>query len=1216
MFTMRNYLRPMMIIFLFMVSLYGFNSIVFADDSFDRQLKKQTMDFTYYTTDDGLAQTNVMVITQDTAGYMWFGTDDGLNKFDGYTFRVYKNDPNNPDSLSNNQIIGIEEEGDGTLWIATYRGGLNHFDPVSGKFKHILYNPLDPNSPKGLSHENINAMKKDKQGNLWIGTARGLNKWNPSTQTMSHYYFDRENTDNENINFINSLALDDQGMVWLGASSGLIRFDSKTSQFKSYRHKSQDASSISDDIITSLALDANQDIWIGTQNAGLNHFDREKEQFVTYTANPDEKKSISANKINLLYTDAQGNIWVGTDKGLNEWDSSQNGFKHTVNDLMNPQSLNGNMIFSIFQDRQLNLWVATEKGINLHTPRSIIEFNAENPSMHKLLTNTAVSFVEDKNGLIWIGTNDGIQTFDRETGLFGAYLYDPKDPLSVSKGAIISLFEDDQGVIWAGSKEGALNRFNPSTNNFTRFNDVGENHPELKQFNIILKITQKDKNELYLGTYDGLFIFDTIKGEIRKFPAASVKNYEAQFDHSRFTSMYQDKKGLTWFGTLDTGIYQYDPLENRFKHYPIYPNYSNNLASNSVSSIIEDKQGFIWAGTKGGLEKFNPLTGEYVRFTEEDGLPNNLIWGLILDNQDNLWMSTSKGLSKLDLKTMEFYNYDQSDGLQSNSFSSRSYLKLKDGDILFGGNNGFNWIRPELLHKSEFQPPIVIQSFKVFDQSRLFDTPLTDMKTIRLSYKENFFSFEFAALDYRNSARIQYAYKLDGFDKNWIYPKNRRYASYMNLKGGHYLLHIKATNSDGVWNAVEKTIELDVIPSIWQRWWAYVGYMLLVTVSLMFYMRMRSKKQAEKLQQQEQMVAARTRAIQSLMDNADQGFLSFGADLMVQKEFSLACVRFFSRNLEGRSIHSLLYPNQPLQQNKLELQLNAFFAENNLLKKSEYLDQLSCEIKLNNYTVQLDFKQIFNTNNPEDSKCMLIISDISTLRQLESQMEEADHIFAMEKLAVLGQLAAGIAHEIRNPLTVIDGFMQLMLRTELDQEKRQAYLILMHPEVKRINDLVSEFLMLAKPQVVKYESTNLFAVIKATVEFMHSEASLHNIEIILDSQDEELCIEMDAKQMKQVFMNVIKNAIEASNAGNQIRIQVVEKEATVKIVIIDQGEGISPEQLRKIFDPFFTQKDTGTGLGLTTSLNIVRNHQGDIDVESIVGIETSVIITLPLMIQA
>jgi two-component system, sporulation sensor kinase E len=314
-------------------------------------------------------------------------------------------------------------------------------------------------------------------------------------------------------------------------------------------------------------------------------------------------------------------------------------------------------------------------------------------------------------------------------------------------------------------------------------------------------------------------------------------------------------------------------------------------------------------------------------------------------------------------------------------------------------------------------------------------------------------------------------------------------------------------------------------------------------------------------------------------------------------------------------IHTLICPDQILQQDRLEKQLHAFFEESDLIKKNEYLEQLSSETILNEFTVQLDFKHIINMDNPADTKCMLIISDLSSLRQLETQMEEADQIYTMEKLAVLGQLAAGIAHEIRNPLTVIDGFMQIMLRTDLEQEKRKSYLTLMHPEVKRINDLVSEFLILAKPQPIKYERGSLYTVLKATVEFMSSEASLYNIEIIFDSSNKELWIEMDIKQMKQVFMNIIKNALEASQAGSQIQIQVVEKNQHVGIMIIDHGEGISPEQLRKIFDPFFTQKETGTGLGLTTSLNIVRNHQGDIEVFSEIGVETSVIITLPLMKQ-
>ncbi|QGQ95968.1 GHKL domain-containing protein [Paenibacillus psychroresistens] len=1206
--------RIAFILFFSFVLVFLVGSAVSAD-SFEKQLNNQPMDFKSFSTDQGLSYPVVLVIAQDKAGYMWFGSDDGLNKFDGYTFTTYTNNPTNPNSISNNQIMGIEEDVDGSLWVATYRGGLNQLDPETGKFKHYTYNPNNPDDPKGLSQENINIMKQDKDGVLWIGTGKGLNKFDKASKTFTHFNFKNNETDNDKINLINALAIDDQGIIWVGTSAGLVRFDSKTSKFSSSQQIAVLASSIGDDMITSLSLDANQDLWIGTQSAGVTRFDHKNRLFSSFLSNPDMTESISDNKINTIYTDRQGRVWLGTDKSLEQWDSSLNGFKHTVNNLSNPQSLNGSVVYGIYQDQQLNIWVATEKGLNLYSPKKIITYHAEDAKMSKLQNNGVLSFAEGKNGLIWLGTNKGVQTFDRETGAFELYINKPQDPTSVSNGSILALFVDSSGTIWAGSKEGVLNRFNPETQTFTRFNDIGVGEIERRKFITIVVIAQKTENELWLGTYNGLFIFDIKKQEIHKFIASTVDNYDSTFDESRFTSVLADEKGITWFGTLDSGLYKLDSIHNRFDHFPIYPEFSNNLGSNSVSSLLKDKSGSIWVGTKGGLEKFNPIKDSFERFTQTEGLSNNLIWGIVEDNSDNLWFSNTKGLSKLNPKTMSFHNYEQADGLQSNTFVVRSFLKTNDGALFFGGYNGFNWIRPELLEDSHFTPSIVIHSFKVFDQPKLLDKPLSEMKTIQLSYKENFFSFEFAALDYRNTPRIQYAYKLDGFDKDWVYSGSRRYVSYMNLKGGHYVLHIKSTNSDGVWNSIEKTIELEVIPAWWQRWWAYLVYVGLGSSLFILFIRIRSSEQAKKLQEQELMVAARTSAIHSLMDNSDQGFLSFGVDLIIQKEYSLACVRFLSSHLEGRTIHTLLCPNQVSQQDRLEKLLRAFFEEPDLIKKSEYLEQLSCETRLNEFTVKLDFKPIINADNPEDIKCMLIISDLSSLRQLETQMEEADEIYTMEKLAVLGQLAAGIAHEIRNPLTVIDGFMQIMLKTELEQEKRKSYLNLMHPEVKRINDLVSEFLMLAKPQPIKYERGSLYAVLKTTVEFMSSEASLHNVEIIFDSLNKEVWIEMDIKQMKQVFMNIIKNALEASQAGSHIQIQVIENSQHVQIIIIDHGQGISTEQLRKIFDPFYSQKDTGTGLGLTTSLNIVRNHQGDIEAFSDIGVKTSVIITLPLMKQ-
>jgi signal transduction histidine kinase/ligand-binding sensor domain-containing protein/FixJ family two-component response regulator len=1613
------------LVLLYLVSAFSTPSFAFADNSFERQLRDQPMDFKHYTTEQGLSHSNVFAMLQDKTGFMWFGTDDGLNKFDGYTFTVFKNDPKDPNSLSNNQIIAIEEGADGILWIATYRGGLNQFNPVTGKFSQFLYNPINPNDSNGLSHENINAMKMDKEGMLWIGTGGGLDKFDTASHTFTHIRFDEDGSASSQVNVINTIALDNKEAVWTGTADGLIRYDRKSSKFIKYQHNAQDTSGISDNILTSLTVDNNDDLWIGTQNAGLNRFDSESQKFIRYTSNPNDSKSLIDNKVNQVYSDNSGNIWIGTDKGLEQWNQSHGVFKHISNDIVNQQSLNGFNISSIYEDRQHDLWVATEKGLNVFSPKSFVKYQAEDAAHNKLLNNSVSSFYEAKDGLIWFGTNDGLQTFDRETGSFNHYLHDPQNQHSVSNGTILTILEDSQGTIWAGSKEGGLNRFNAPAGTFTRFNDVQHDRPDMKIFNTILKISEKNEQELWIATFNGLFVFDKNKGLFRKFTPQASKSEQSLFARSRFSSVISDASGNMWMGTLDSGIFQYETNANRLHHYPIYPNFSNNLSSNSVSMIHIDPEGTLWVGTKGGLEQFDPKTGGFERYTEKEGLPNNLIWAVTDDNSGNLWISTSNGISRFNPKDKTFHNYDQSNGLQSNAFISRSFLKTKDGDIFFGGNNGFNWIRPSVIRKNGFQPRVVINSFKVFDQLRTFDKPLSELNKIQLSYKENFFSFEFAALDYRNSSRIQYAYKLDGFDKDWVYSNNRRYASYMNLKGGHYVLHIKATNSDGVWNAIEKTVELEVISAWWHRWWAYAGYIVTFLLALIIYMRQRSKKQELKLKQQamllnqervwneqlrhldqmkdeflantshelrtplngmigvaqtlvdgaagrltaaaqenleviissgnrlaqlindlldfsmlksnsiklhsrsldmksltdvvislllpltrhkrvrlinsieseryvyadenrvqqimynlvgnaikfteqgqieirshqkgnfleitvsdtgigikdkdierifdsfvqvdgsiqrsfegtglgltitrelielhdgsirvksqwgkgtdfiftlpvsegiqpefpheatiqasnlifpqpvfetldlvertslsekvfiliidddpiylkvlqnqlslngylveqaadglqalkmlgdgykpdlivmdimmpkmsgyeltglireqytaselpillltaksqsedvqtgfevgandylikpvnkgelhariklhlqlakwhqtmDKMVSERTRAIQSLLDNAGQGFLSFGPNLIVEKDYSLECVKFLSNDLEGRYIPALLYPNLPIEQEKLQQKLYAFFSETDQVRKNDSLEQLSCELLLNNFTVQLEFKQISHSDYPEDTKCMLVLTDRSKLRMLETQVEQADHIYTMEKLAVLGQLAAGIAHEIRNPLTVIDGFMQILVKGETHGDKHKSFIELMHTEVKRISELVSEFLMLAKPMPVQFKKENIYHVLKSTLEFMSSEASLHNIKINYDFAGKELFIEMDSKQMKQVFINVIKNAIEASFPGGLVQIKAVQTNEFIEITIDDKGKGIPQEQLRKIFDPFFTQKDTGTGLGLTTSLNIVRNHQGVIDVSSILDNGTSVIIKLPLSKQ-
>ena len=1599
--------------------------IINAESIFETKLQNQPMTFTHLTTEHGLSQLDVNTIIQDKEGYLWFGTYDGLNKFDGYTFTVYKNDPSDPLSLSNNQIESLIEDDDGSIWVGTYRGGLNKFNKSTGQSMRYQYNLDNPDDPQGISQENINTMLMDTQGVLWIATNKGLNKMDKVTGKFTRYYFNAKGT-NPAADQINELYEDSQGKLWVGTSAGLFQFDRNTTQYSSYFHNIKDESSLSNNEITSINEDKNHQLWVGTQSAGVNRFDRNTEQFKRYSYDPKKETSLNDNSVTQIYKDKQGVLWIGTMKNLDRWDELTDQFIHVIPNREDPYSINGISIGSIFQDNQLNFWVATSGGLNKYTRKSFLKFHAQTGKIDGLLNNGVYSIYEDRNEGIWLGTSDGLQVFDRVTGKFTQYQYDPLDARSISNGVVQAVYVDSLGTVWAGTTKGGLNRFNPDTQTFTRYNDIPSGKLNANLFTNIISISEMNEHQLLIATWAGLYLFDKNQEEFTLFPALKAQNYEKEFDLARFSHIKIDSKGDYWFGTVDRGVYRYNVVANKLTHLPIYPAYSNNLGSNSVSIVHEDKQGTIWIGSKGGLEKFDSITNKFIHYTDRDGLSSNLVWSILDDDEGNLWVSTSNGITKFNPLKQTFHRYDRSDGLQSNDFNIRSFLKTRDGDMFFGGNLGFNWFRPSLVTESEFKPPLVLNTFKVFEKIRLFNRPISQMKKIEISVKENFFSFEFAALDYRNPGRIQYAYKLEGFDKDWVYSKNRRYASYTNLNAGQYSFRVKATNSDGVWSNEEKTIEVYVVPAFWKRWWAYVIYGLLAVTFIYLIIRLRTQKQKQKLLLQKQellherklndqlrkfdqlkdeflantshelrtplhgiigiaqslvdgvagklsaqvianltlvvqsgerlkhlindlldssklknkdivlhtkpldmksitdivmtllhtisrkkglllvnsltsdslviadenrvqqilynlignaikftdrgqievfsnivgndleitisdtgigiaadqvgrifeefeqgdgsiqrqfegtglgltitrklvelhggsirvestlgegasfiftlplssesitypiidrnlvelstlsegshldeapqnmtmadpnlsntiltidddlinlqvmenqltlsgytvrqasdgisalrllkqgfkpdlilmdvmmpkmsgyeltrlirelytanelpivlltaksqssdiqvgfemgandylvkpfsnvelnarihfhlqltklhqtlelMVLERTMAIRNLLDNTGQGFLSFGADLKIQKEYSKECNRLFLTNLEGRFIHQLLFPDNLEQQKFIEQQLIDYFMEIDLNKKNNLLSELSNEMKLNNNTVKLEFKQIFNANDLEETKCMLILTDLSKIRDLESQVEQSEKFFAMEKLAVLGQLAAGIAHEIRNPLTVIDGFIQFLSKTgqDIDENKRKNYLEVMHHEVKRINELVSEFLLLAKPDTIKFQRSCIYVILKATIEFMNSEAKLHNIAMEYDFKDKELFIDIGQKQMKQVFMNVIKNAIEASKSGSRIRIDVLELEHNVQITIVDEGEGIPPEQLRKIFDPFFTLKDTGTGLGLSTSYSIVKSHSGEIDVVSLEGKGTTVTILLPLV---
>ncbi|MEW6492646.1 MAG: two-component regulator propeller domain-containing protein [Cyanobacteriota bacterium] len=764
-------------------------------------------EFEQITVDEGLSQSGVLTIFQDSQGLIWFGTQDGLNKFDGYNFTVYKYNELNPSSLSDNFILSLYEDRSGTIWVGTQSGGINKFDRKTEQFVHYTNNPDNSNS---LGSNIVLSINEDKLGNLWVGTDGG----------------------------------------------GVNQFNREAEQFTRYTHNPNDPNSLGSNTVLSIYEDQSGRFWIGTDGGGLNQFNRETEQFIHYLHEPNNSNSLSDNTVSSIAEDRLGNLWLTTSSwygnlygtALNKFDPKAERFTHYVHDRNDINSLSDNIVISVLLDKSDILWIGTGfSGINkldIKAPKFI--HYRQKPSDHNSLIDNHISSIhEDRNGKLWIGTfNRGLDKFDRKIGHFTHYIHKADNPNTLSNNNIWAVYEDQFSDLWIGTLSGGLNKFDQESGKFNHYTHDSKNSYSLSD-DTVWSIYEDREGSLWIGTF---------KGGLNKFNRETEQftHYEHNPDNpnslsdNNVFSIYEDYSGVLWIGTINGGLNKFDRQTEEFTHYQHDPNNPNSLSYDRVLSMLEYPAGTLWLGTYGGgLDKFDIATETFTHYTEKDGLPNNSVVGILSDDEGNLWLSTGKGLSKFNPKTETFRNYDVSDGLQGNEFDGvKAYLKSKTGEMFFGGLNGFNAFYPEQVKDNPHIPPILITDFKIFDKSVKLNTAISETKQIKLSYKDNFFGFEFAALDYTNPQKNQYAYKLEGFDKDWIYSGTRRYATYTNLNGGTYTFRAKGSNNDGVWNEEGTSIKIIITPPPWKTWWAYSLYVVALLCAIYGYVQWKTKTQA------------------------------------------------------------------------------------------------------------------------------------------------------------------------------------------------------------------------------------------------------------------------------------------------------------------------------------------------------------------------------------
>ncbi len=817
-------------------------------------------DFKFYNISvrDGLSYSNVSSILRDSQGFMWFGTFNGLNRYDGNDFRIYLPVKGEAGSIANEWINVLYQDSDRVMWVGT-KAGLDKYDPLTDRFSHYQHQPGDPSS---ISHNDVRTISGDINDGLWIGTQNGLNRLNTRTGKFTRYQNKTPTANGPLGNQILSIYQDHHRQLWIGMAGGLNRFDPHTERFTYYPFTSPYPNDTDYQRVSAICKDSFGTLWLGTMD-GL------------YQMNP---KSQRITRVNLqsdrirffgLLEDRHKTLWMGTSLGLGYWDRD----KETIIPIQ-PRSSNlerdtVNVIRTIYQDNQDVLWFGTlNNGIDV-LDRNKIKFGHYYRNIydsHPFNRSLAFSVYQDPKGIVWVGMLEGgLDKIDRSRGTVTQYYNIPHNPNSLNHNSVRTIIGSKSGVLWIGTVNGILNKFDPVTQKFTRY-PIGSSPPGSVGSNYINAIVEEPSGRLWVATGNtGLIYFNPTDGT-----SIEYRHHVDQKDSisdDQLTCLFLDRSGSLWIGTERAGInrmVQTPGQKTKFVHYVSESNNNNSLNYSFIKAIYQDQQGILWVGTNGGgLNRFDPINNRWSAYTRREGLADNLVYGILEDEKACLWISTSRGLSRFDTQKGTFTNYSVTDGLQAEDFNTGAYFKNpRTGEMFFGGINGVNYFFPRQIVKNYHVPPIVITAFKKNNQPVKFAREISHVTEIHVSWRDNIISFDFAALNYRNPERNLYAYKLDGYDHDWVQCGTRRNATYTNLHGGTYTFRVRGSNDDGVWNYRGARVKLVVTPPFWDTFWFNALAIALIVLLIYRFWRFRMGRLQRQQEILEQLVAERTSELQ------------------------------------------------------------------------------------------------------------------------------------------------------------------------------------------------------------------------------------------------------------------------------------------------------------------------------------------------------------------
>ena len=1023
--------------------------------------QKQLISFERLGTEQGLSQSNVICILQDSRGFMWFGTRDGLNKYDGYKFTVYKNKSDDNKSISNNYIQAIKEGKDGSLWIATRGGGLNRYDCQKNLFTSFKH---DPKNKYSISCDVVNTIVEDHLGNVWVGTEDGgLNMFDPVKNQFITYSYIKNNDNSLSDVFVREILEDSRQNLWIATNNGgLNLFNKSNKTFTRFQHDDNNSKSISSNNIYTLFEDSKHNFWIGTNGGGLDLLNRETGEFSHFKNDAKNANSLTTDYVHAINEDNKNNLWIGTENGgLSILDRSTNVFTNYSSDEFDYSSLSSNSIYSICKDNKNNMWLGTfNAGLNIMNPDAL-KFTHYKHILYKnsLCYNKVLCIYEDASNNIWIGTDGGgLDLFDPKTSVFTNFKHQPGNNNSICGNYVLGVHEDHTGNLWVGTWADGITVFNRTNNSYKHFKHDPANNTSLSSNNAWTIFEDKDKN-IWIGTHGGgLNLFNAGNNTFTNYQ--NNENDSSSLSNNNVHAIFEDNEGNLWISTEGGGLNRFDKKKKTFTRF-IHDDKKNSISNNVVGGIYEDENGILWISTMVGLNSFDRKTNTFNVYTTKDGLPNNTIFGIMEDDSKNLWISTNKGISKFNRSTKTFKNFGIADGLQSNEFKEQAYCKSRTGIMYFGGNNGFNQFSPYNIKDVAFDPPLLITGFQVFnkevpvtdDKNSILKKSITETNEITLTHKSSVISFEFASLNYISSEKKQYAYKLEGFDKIWNEVGIQRTATYTNLDPGSYVFKVRGLDNQGNWSKKITELRLTITPPYWKTWWFRSLIIVFIAGCVIGFFRMRMKTITKQKALLEKQIKHRTEQVVAQKEELSRNVL----ELATMKE-DLEKEKYFLDALMDNMPDAIYFKDR---ESKL-IRVSKFMADrfggtvNNLIGKSDFdfqhhshaqeayndeqeiqrtrrpkIDYVEKEVKEDGSESWVSTSKLPLINTYGDVVGTFGISrDITKIKKLEEEhrTSEVDKAVAQGKF----EIASEVMHDIGNAVV---GFGSYLTRVKRMQEQ-------------------------------------------------------------------------------------------------------------------------------------------------------------------------------------